>query len=280
MLSAEMLSWILGARRFTSIERICEARTPVTVTSCNSSDPLAPASEPALPVPDLGLTALGEAVVGALCCAESCAPAFCAGAPACSDAVAVVAAASSAMDMAIDKGCLRYTFDTAIPSIVIVRISDALRCERAHPVLNSVYLFGPLTNQSRTMCTLRQVVVALAANTAMIVRRGYESNECSHAFPTHHQRDPPAVATQRLRSPSAPQPHLAGGPGQGDLSVETDHVGSHRCLRAAGVGSFGGTNPRQCRAHRRVVRTEPRRRPRARHRLGSPTIDGRPRRYC
>src|SRR6185437_14551574 len=183
MLSAEMLSWILGARRFTSIERICEARTPVTVTSCNSSDPLAPASEPALPVPDLGLTALGEGVVGPLCCAESCAPAFCAGAPACSDAV---------------------------------------RCERAHPVLNSVYLFGPLTNQSRTMCTLRQVVVALAANTAMIVRRGDESNECSHAFPTHHQRDPPAVATQRLRSPSAPQPHLAGGPGQGDLSVETD----------------------------------------------------------
>ncbi len=39
MLSAEMLSWILGARRFTSIARICDSRTPVTVTSCSSSVP-------------------------------------------------------------------------------------------------------------------------------------------------------------------------------------------------------------------------------------------------
>ena len=34
-----------------------------------------------------------------------------------SDAMAdVAAAASNAMDMAIDSGCLRYTFDTAFPS--------------------------------------------------------------------------------------------------------------------------------------------------------------------
>src|ERR1700685_1717600 len=82
MFSAETLSWILGARRFTSIARICDSRTPVTVTSCSSSACLAPASGPALP----------------------------------SDALADVAAASNAMDMAIDRGRLRYTFDTAFPS--------------------------------------------------------------------------------------------------------------------------------------------------------------------
>src|SRR5450631_4069115 len=94
-----MLSWILGARRFTSIERICDARTPVTVTSCNSSDTLAPG------------------VVGAVCCAESCASAFSAETLVASDVRAdVAAAASNAMEMAIDRGCLRYTFDTAFPS--------------------------------------------------------------------------------------------------------------------------------------------------------------------
>src|SRR5579863_83339 len=104
MFSAETLSWILGARRFASIARICDSRTPVTVTSCSS-----PASDPALTVPDLGLVALGDGVVGASCCAGSCTPAF-------SAMAEVVAAASNAMDMAIDKGCLRYTFDTAFPS--------------------------------------------------------------------------------------------------------------------------------------------------------------------
>src|SRR5271154_173178 len=147
----------------------------------------------------------------------------------------------------------------------------------AHPVLNSVYLFGRLTNQSRTMRAVRQVLVDLAANTAMIVRRGDESNEYSYGFPTDNQRDPPTIATERFRSPSAPQPHLTGGPRQGDLSVETNDVGSHRRVRAAGAGSPGGTNQRQCRSDRRVVRIEPRRRSRARHRLRSPTIDSRPR---
>src|ERR1700722_12031778 len=145
MFSAEMLSWMLGARRFISIARICDSRTPVTVTSCNSS-----ASGPALAVPDWAFLASGDGVVGPPCCAGPCTPAFCAGALVASDAMAeVVAAASNAMDTAIDRGCLRYTFDTAFPSIVIVRVSDALRCERPHPVFNSVYLFGPLTNQSR-----------------------------------------------------------------------------------------------------------------------------------
>src|SRR3984957_12018835 len=273
MFSAEMLSWILGARRFISIARICDARTPVTVTSCNSS------------------------AVGPACCAGPCAPAF-------SAMVGLAAAASNAMDMAIDRGWLRYTFDPAFPSRLLSsgsqmptvahapsaatengvvrdpRLSIPMTDHpaRLHPY--SVYLFGRLTNQSRMMCARRQVVVALAANTAMIVRRGDESNEYSYAFPTDNQRDPPAVATQRFRSPAAPQPHLTGGPCQGDLSVETDDVGSHRCLRAAGAGSFGGTNQRQCRTDCRVVRTEPGRRSRARHRPGSPTIDSRPHRYC
>ena len=43
----------------------------------------------------------------------------------------------------------------------------------------------------------------------MIVRRGDESNEYSYAFRTHNQRDPPAVAKERFRSPAAQQPHLA-----------------------------------------------------------------------
>src|SRR5580658_3381472 len=112
MFSAEMLSWILGARRFISIARICDARTPVTVTSCSAS-----ASNPALAVPDLAFLASGDDAVGPPCCAGSCTPAFSAGALVASDAMAeVVAAASNAMDMAIDRGCLRYTFDTAFPS--------------------------------------------------------------------------------------------------------------------------------------------------------------------
>ena len=70
-----------------------------------------------LPVPDLGFFASGEGVVGPSCCAESCAPAFSAGVPVPSEAmVGVAAAASNAMDTAIDRGCLRYTFDTAFPS--------------------------------------------------------------------------------------------------------------------------------------------------------------------
>src|SRR5271155_2097107 len=104
MLSAAMLSWILGARRFTSIARICDSRTPVTVTSCNSSASLA-------------FLASGGGVVAPPCCAGSCVPSFCAVVLVGSDAMAdVAAAASNAMDMAIDRGCLRYTFDTAFPS--------------------------------------------------------------------------------------------------------------------------------------------------------------------
>src|SRR5580692_7447834 len=111
MLSAEMLSWMLGARRLTSIARICDSRTPVTVTSCNWS------SDTGLPLFVLAFLASGDGVVGPPCCAGSCAPAFSAGTLVASDAMAeVVAAASNAMDMAIDRGCLRYTFDTASPS--------------------------------------------------------------------------------------------------------------------------------------------------------------------
>src|SRR6185437_334399 len=35
MLSAVMLSWMLGAMRFSSIARICDARTPTTLTTDN-----------------------------------------------------------------------------------------------------------------------------------------------------------------------------------------------------------------------------------------------------
>src|ERR1700722_17576462 len=186
MLSAEMLSWILGARRFTSIARICDSRTPVTVTSCNSS------SDNALAVPDLAFLASAEVVVGPSACAESGAPAFSADVPVLADAMAdVVAAASNAMDIAMDRGCLRYTFDTAFPSRTVVhaplasskwrhqvpRLSISMTDGRSHLIPSRVYLFGRLTNQSRTMFGLGQVYVALPANTAMIVRIDDESNE-------------------------------------------------------------------------------------------------------
>src|SRR3984885_5584719 len=164
MFSAETLSWILGARRFNSIARICDSRTPVTVTSCSSS-----ASDPALAVLDLGLVASGDGVAGPPCCAGSCTPEFSAGALVSSDAMAeVVAAASNAMDIAIDRGCLRYTFDTAFPSRLLSfgsqmpygacsadpHLSIPMTNRRA---VSSVYLFGRLTNQSRMLRDFRQV---------------------------------------------------------------------------------------------------------------------------
>src|SRR5579863_2103360 len=156
MLSAETLSWILGARRFASIARICDSRTPVTVTSCSS-----PASDPALAVPDFSFLASGDGVVGAPCCAGSCTPAF-------SAMAEVVAAASNAMDMAIDRGCLRYTFDTAFPSRLLSFGSQMPygACSAdphlsipmtTSPAFDSGYLFGRLTNQCRTMRGFRQV---------------------------------------------------------------------------------------------------------------------------
>src|SRR5882672_10599501 len=84
------------------------------MTSCKASASLAAASD-APAVADLAFLASGDGVVAAPCCAGSCGPAF--SALVCSDAMADVAAvASNAMDMAIDRGCLRYTFDTAFPS--------------------------------------------------------------------------------------------------------------------------------------------------------------------
>src|SRR5579863_4246416 len=148
MFSAEMLSWILGARRFISIARICDARTPVTVTSSNSS----------------AFLTWGEGVVGPPCCAGSGAAVFSAGA---FDARADDAAASNAMEMAIDRGCLRYTFDTAFPSRLLSsgpqmpyrswqKCTDHERHTASRSIdissQNSVYLFGRLTNQSRMMC--------------------------------------------------------------------------------------------------------------------------------
>src|SRR5579859_5732147 len=99
----------------------------------------------------------------------------------------------------------------------------------------------------------------------MIVRIDDESNENTQAIPPDYQRDPPAIATECFRSSPASQPYFAGGSGQGDGSVETDDVGGNRRVRPAGAGPPGGTNERQCRTDRRVVRIEPGRRPCARH---------------
>src|ERR1700730_17899865 len=72
----------------------------------------------ALPVPDWVFLFSGEGpVVGAPCCTGSCAPALSAWAPELSAARAeCAAAASNAMDTAIDTGCLRCTFDTGVTS--------------------------------------------------------------------------------------------------------------------------------------------------------------------
>ena len=122
MLSAEMLSWILAALRFNSIERICDSRTPVTMTSDNSSASLAPAVDPALPVPPFPFLTSGDGVVGASCCAGSCASAPSAGAVVRSDAMAAVDAASNIMDIATDRGCLRCTFDTGFAPLTTLFI--------------------------------------------------------------------------------------------------------------------------------------------------------------
>src|SRR5690348_914181 len=98
----------------------------------------------------------------------------------------------------------------------------------------SVYLFGLLTNQWCIEGAFPSSRVDLVADTAMIVRIDDESKRTVHAFTVavavavavtlDDQRDPPVVATERFRSSPAPQPHLAGGPCQGDWPVEADHV--------------------------------------------------------
>ncbi len=52
-----------------------------------------------------------------------------------SDALAdVAAAASNAMEMAIDRGCLRYTFDTAFPSSLL-SFGSQMPCGARYPRL-------------------------------------------------------------------------------------------------------------------------------------------------
>src|SRR5579872_5064256 len=108
MLSAEMLSWMSGARRFNSIARSCDARTPVTVIVSNVTD--------CSPVLDLLLLALVDGVVTSWG-PEPWAPALAEGSPVAGDAMADVAmAANSAMDTAIATGCLRCRLDTDFTS--------------------------------------------------------------------------------------------------------------------------------------------------------------------
>src|SRR5256885_6133385 len=100
----------------------------------------------ALPVPDLALES-GDGVVVASGCAGPCAPAFSVGAPA--DSVARVdcaAAASNAMDTAIDTGCLRCTFDTGFTSgLANFRTSGALwRAFRMLPISKMPFAPAPI----------------------------------------------------------------------------------------------------------------------------------------
>ena len=79
------------------------------------------------------------------------------------------------------------------------RVVESMACRPNDRLLPSsppfrVYLFGRLTNQSRTLPGFRQVCVALKLNMDIIVRIGDESN----AHPTGNQRDPPAVETQHF----------------------------------------------------------------------------------
>src|SRR5690348_4129541 len=117
MLSAEMLSWMFGAMRFSSIARICEARTPMTVTVDNSA--VCSASLPvSLPAAlDLAFLDFGDGVVASSCGEELCVPGLAAGAPVPGDAMAGdTVAASNATDTAIDTGCLRCRLDTGFTS--------------------------------------------------------------------------------------------------------------------------------------------------------------------
>src|SRR6185437_4633775 len=110
---------------------------------------------------------------------------------------------------------------------------DRVPCSSVH----TAYLFGRLTNQWCHCRVFSVKQLALTPNIVMIVRCYDESNESDDAFSADGQPHPPVVAAERFRSPSAPQPHLTGGPCQGHRTVETDDLGSHRYVRAAGTGS-------------------------------------------
>src|SRR6185437_4885422 len=100
-----------GARRFSSIARICEARTPTTVTVSNCS------VWSAVPVVDVVFFASDDGAVAASCGVGPADPALDAGVPVPGDAMAEVAmAASNAMETAIDTGCLRCRLDTGFTS--------------------------------------------------------------------------------------------------------------------------------------------------------------------
>ena len=149
MLSAEMLSWMLGASRFTWMARICDWRTPVTMTSSSASAGLASAAASA------------------------------------ADALAAAAAASSTMDTATERGWLRCRCDTVL-ALLRLMVSSA----------NRFYLFGLLTNQTIMAAPMVQAPVASGDNPAMIVRRGYESNDDACTAPSRYERNAAAVAAE------------------------------------------------------------------------------------
>src|SRR6185437_12999531 len=132
MFSAVMLSWMFGASRFRSIARICDARTPETVTV----DKVTAAFSFAASALDLAFAALAGNAACASCGAAACAPGLSAWAPGRGDAMAEVAtAASSDMEMANDKGCLRWSVDMDFASRLMSVESQLLRVasKPAHP---------------------------------------------------------------------------------------------------------------------------------------------------
>src|SRR6185312_9110246 len=133
MLSAVMLSWMLGAMRFNSIARICDARTPTTLTTDN----VAGVSFSGV-VPALGFLACDWLVAGAVC-VVACADELSTWVATCDAAAAEVAnAANNAADMATDNELLRCTMGMAVyPSLVVDRARRDAPFERARGVLRS-----------------------------------------------------------------------------------------------------------------------------------------------
>ena len=138
MFSAVMLSWMFGASRFRSIARICDARTPETLT-VDSVTAFFSASVP------LAFLAPGDDVAGAVCAVLSCVAglAVCASATG-ATAAAVDTTANSDMVMANDKGCLRCTVGMGVNLVVgACRTSGAPRCSKTRVVQRRLPLRTP-----------------------------------------------------------------------------------------------------------------------------------------
>ena len=141
MFSAVMLSWMFGASRFTSIARICDARTPETFTVDSVTAFLSAALFLSLPLAFLASGVEADDVAGAACAVVACVvwPSVCVSANG-DAATDVDTTANSDMVMANDKGCLRCTVDMGLDLVVCAcRTSGAPWCSKTSGLAAPVF---------------------------------------------------------------------------------------------------------------------------------------------